>query len=245
MLTPARGPLRGLTVLVTRPGEQAGPLVEALAAAGATPVVHPTIRIAEPESWAPLDAAGQRSWDWLVLTSPTAARLALPRLPPGIGRRVAVVGRATARAAADAGRPADLVAEDERQEGLAVALAPLVSQGTTVLFPQAAGGRDHLAGVLTGRGCTVAVVPAYRTVAVLDGPPPPPADVAIFASPSAVQAFVTRCGASCLQPMIVEVIGPTTAAAARALGVRVDVVADQPSPEALVTALVRHRAPPR
>jgi uroporphyrinogen-III synthase len=69
--------------------------------------------------------------------------------------------------------------------------------------------------------------------------------VATFASPSALRAFVERLGGGRLTEARVAVIGPTTAAAAAALDVRVDAMPPNPSVPALVQCLIdlRKRAP--
>ena len=54
---PAKLPLQGRRVLVTRTPEQASVLSKRLKALGATPVEFPTIRIAPPKDWQPLDHA--------------------------------------------------------------------------------------------------------------------------------------------------------------------------------------------
>jgi len=64
----ARGPLAGLRVLVPRSADRAGPLLDALRAAGADPVAAPLVTIERPIDPAPLDAA--------------AATLAAPTTPP-------------------------------------------------------------------------------------------------------------------------------------------------------------------
>jgi uroporphyrinogen III methyltransferase/synthase len=156
---------------------------------------------------------------------------------------LAAVGLETARAATDAGLVVDVVpsADDQRQEGLAAALGDL-APGTRVLFPQTIGGREHLREALAARGCVVDVVPVSRTLPVPDLPPLPPFDAAAFASPSALKALVARWGTGALARSVVAVIGPTTAAAARELGVRVDAMPDAPSMAALARALAAHRA---
>src|SRR5579859_7608226 len=77
-------PLQGKRILVTRTREQAGVLSERLKALGALPVEFPTIRIAAPLDWTPLDEALQRLcavdeegdpyYSWLVFTSANGVR---------------------------------------------------------------------------------------------------------------------------------------------------------------------------
>jgi uroporphyrinogen-III synthase len=105
-----------------------------------------------------------------------------------------------------------------------------------VLFPQALGGRETLAIALRARGCTVDVVPASQTVSRRDLPPPPPFDVATFASPSALRALAERHGTAALARRPVVVIGATTAAAAEALGLKA-VAAKHPRIEDVVETI--------
>jgi uroporphyrinogen-III synthase len=248
---PGRTPLAGWRVLVTRPREQLAPLADALRALGAEPVPYPTIELAPPPDWTALDAAltDADSYEWIVFTSPSAVRFTCARaderntrIPLGVPL-VAAVGTETARAAEAAGLHVTIVPEagDQNQEGLLDALADL-EPGTRVLFPQAVGGRELLREALVARGCVVDVVPVSQTLAVADLPALPPFDAATFASPSALRAFVARWGAAALAPAAVAVIGPTTAAAARELGVRVDAMPDAPSMPALAAALASQRA---
>jgi uroporphyrinogen III methyltransferase/synthase len=251
---PESDALAGWRVLVTRPREQARALADALRALGGEPILYPTIELAPPPSWDALDAALARAGEyaWVVFTSPSAARFtyaravdigARDRLPE---MRVAAVGAETARALEALGLTVALVPADseQRQEGLVAALAQAgLSAGTRVLFPQTLGGREHLRDVLVARGCVVDVVAVSQTLPVRDLRPPPPFEAATFASPSALRAFVACWGAAPLAARAVAVIGPTTADAARALGVRVDAMPSVPNMPALARALAAHRPP--
>jgi uroporphyrinogen-III synthase len=238
-------PLAGLRVLLTRPaGDGAEAWAAAFAEAGAEPVVYPTVTFAPPTSWQPLDEALSRfgSYDWVIFTSQTTVafvvdRLAKRRLPDRPPPRMAAVGKATATSIVAAGGAVALTPTDERQEGLVDALGPLPA-GTKVFLPLAEGARSFLAEALRARGCLVDAITVYRTTPIADGPPCPAFDVATFASPSALRAFVARGGTATLAGKTVAVIGPTTADEARAHG-SVPLVAARPTVEALIVAIAQ------
>ena len=153
---------------------------------------------------------------------------------------VAAVGAETSRTLTDLGIGVAVVPGDQRQEGLVAALGNMAA-GTRVLFPQALGGRELLRDQLMSRGAIVDVVPVSRTVPLPLHDAPPDFDVATFASPSALNAFLARLGAAALHDRVVAVMGPTTRDAARAAGVAAQVMPETPSVAALVAALVDYR----
>jgi uroporphyrinogen III methyltransferase/synthase len=236
--------LQGLRVLVTRPAQgKVDKWAVALSAAGAVVVPYPTIEVLPPPSWEPLDQALREigRYDWIIFTSQPAVRFTVARMEGGrfpAGRkrpRVAAVGAETALALERAGTHADLVPSDQRQDGLIDALRDLAS-GTRLLFPHAFAGRETLIEALRGQGCQVDVVAAYQTAPRSPLPPPPAFDVATFASPSALRAFVESHGARALASKAVAVIGPTTAAEAGRHGLS-PAIATAPNIDALIKAI--------
>lgn len=165
----ARAPLGGLTVVVTRPGPQAGPLLEQLEAAGANVLPMPALAISPVE----LDAAARAracpdAFDWLVFTSANAVREAVRQLPRPHTAQIAAVGRATAGALEQAGLRVDALPEQSSSsEGLLDLPAfsgPL--RGRRVLILRGVGGRELLRDALRGRGAEVEVAELYRREAV-------------------------------------------------------------------------------
>jgi uroporphyrinogen III methyltransferase / synthase len=195
-------------VLVTRPRDQAQPLVDELEAQGFEVVVAPLIAV-EPLSDEPIDVSG---YEWVVVTSANGAR-ELARRMTAAPARVAAVGPGTAAALAQVGLEAELVAEEHTQEGLVAALGTVAGR---VLFVAAEGARPFLPDALGAE-----VLTAYRTVE-LELASLPAADVALLASASAARAYARAGGKG---PAIS--IGPQTTTAALDAGV--DVVAEAPS----------------
>lgn len=264
---PLRRPLEGRTVVVTRPEAQQAALGAALRRLGAEVVALPTIAIAPPgDGGVALRAALEHleQYRWVVLTSANGARALLAELVDlrrAGSVRVAAIGPATAQVLADARLPADLVPEEYVAEGLLAAFAaapgdpsdPTLADelaSRRVLLVRAEVARDTLPDGLRQAGWQVDVVPAYRTVAAevpaeleqarraqLEG-----ADVVLFSSPSTVERFVASYGSARFAPggkPAVIAIGPVTAAAARRLGVAVDLVAERYDADGLVEAVRR------
>lgn len=253
------GPLRGTTVVVTRPAHQAGASAAALERAGAQVVVAPMTAIEDPEDQGgSLAMAAEHLGDyrWIAFTSANAVhrlmgQVADLRAMGGCG--LAVVGGASAAALAEHRLVPDLVAEESSAAGLVEAFPSAPPSGDhKVLYPRAAGARPTVAAGLAAKGWQVDQVEAYRTV-----PAPAPvapvwdlvarADVVTFAAPSAVEAYLALRddqGRPLAVPPVVACIGPVTAQAAGARGLQVQVVAAGPSPGALVEALVAWRRRP-
>jgi uroporphyrinogen III methyltransferase/synthase len=247
-------------VVVTRAREQAEELCLALEEQGARPIRCPTIRLSSPERWEPMDAALGRleRYDWIVFTSPNGVRFTLDRmqalgLEPGMlcHARIATVGPRTARALAEQGVEADVLAPDAGSLPLAEALSPV--QDAEILLARSDRADPVAGAVLRRRGArNVDEVVAYRTVPVA---PEHEAldelrlgvDGITFTSPSTVHGFVSLGPEwrRLVAGAIVATLGPTTTGAARDAGLAVE-EAEEQTMTGLVQALARgfaRRAP--
>jgi uroporphyrinogen-III synthase len=195
-----------MKVIVTRPRDQAGPLVERLEALGHSIVECPLIEI-ERISDDPIDAAG---YDWVIVTSANGADELARRgvnLP-----RLAAVGPGTA--------------ERLREHGLEPAFVPSVSSqdGLLAEFPRPAGRVLFAAAENARRGpieeLNADYVPLYSTR--LLAPEPPEGDVVVLASGSAARAYAAIGGHA---PAVS--IGPQTSRVAESVGLTV--VAEAPT----------------
>ena len=186
-----------MKVIVTRPRDQAGPLVARLEALGHEVVECPLIEIVRTSD-EPVDAAG---YDWVVVTSPNGADEIARRgrnLP-----KVAAVGPGTA--------------ERLREHGLEPAFVPRVStqEGLIAEFPRPAGRVLFAAAENSRRGPIDALgadfVPLYATRLLM--PEPPEGDVVVLASGSAARAYAAIGGDA---PAVS--IGPQTTLVAESVG---------------------------
>lgn len=203
-----------MKVLVTRPRDRAGELARRLEQLGHEVVLCPLIETV-PLGDDPLDVSG---YDWLVVTSVTAARELRRRMRGRPAQGVAAIGAATAEAMGGA----DVVPAVATQEGL---LAELPRPAGRVLFAAAEDARRLLVDELDAD-----FVPLYRTVAVTPDRVPE-GDVVVLASASAARAF-----ANLGVEMPAVSIGPETTRAARAAGVRIVAEAETHDLEGLVAA---------
>ena len=256
-------PLFGRRVLVTRPREQAGELVDRLTALGADPIEAPVIRIAPPEDRTQLlqAAADPAGFDWIVFTSANAVDAFMAALLERHhdvrmlkGPKLCTVGPGTADRLATYGIKADLLPDEFRAEGVVRAIANGQVEGLRVLLPRADIGREVIAQELRHAGAVVTDVVAYRTVIEERLPEHDPdvyrlllegsVDVVTFTSPSTVRGFSRIFGseqaADLLKNTVVAVIGPTTAEAARQLGIPVTIQPPVSTIPALVEAIVAH-----
>ena len=250
-----RRPLFGRRVVVTRARTQGGSLAARLRALGAEVVEAPATRI-EPLDQAPLRRAVARlaGYQWAVFTSQTAVALFWEALRAEgadaralAGIEVCAVGPATSEALLARGIAVDIVPRRFVAEGLLEALRgrPDV-RGAHVLYATAAGARDVLPEGLAASGAEVDVVPAYRSVADVEGAASlrgvvERGEVALvtFTSASAVRGYLAALGPALASRIPAASIGPITSDAARAAGIEVVAEARASTMDGLVEAVVR------
>lgn len=254
-------PLFGWDVLVPRTKEQSGSMTARLEYHGATAAVVPTISVEPPRTPQQLERAVKGMvtgrYEWVGFTSVNAVRAIREKFDEfGLdarsfaGLKVAAVGGVTAQALRDWGINPDLVPEGEQSaKGLLDAwpafdhdLDPI----NRVFLPRADIATDTLVAGLQEIGWEVDDVTAYRTVRAT--PPPAPVrdaiksgafDAVLFTSSSTVRNLVGIAGKP-HPTTVVACIGPATAKTAEEHGLRVDVLAPEPTAEALVDALADH-----
>jgi uroporphyrinogen III methyltransferase / synthase len=253
----SRPPLTGWRVLVTRAEDQAACFVNSLRELGAEPVLCPTIRIDAPEDPAPLDMALDRlaSFDRVVFTSVNGVRAVMDRFSarredPGrlSNSRLVAIGSATARALEAYGLRPEESPDEATGEALVAGIGDV--GGLRIFLPVADIARPTVAEGLRRKNAEVCQVTAYRTLPVsawqirervaTSGP----INIATFTSPSTVRNLLRALDESQVSTLrssvVAACIGPTTAEAARALGLSVDIVASEQTMENLLAAIVAY-----
>jgi len=242
-----RGPLGGVSVVVTRPKAQASGIARSLRDLGAR-VVEAAVIVPEALEFAIPDLGDV---DLLVLSSPNGVRAFFRELRETFrdvrslyGVAVAVIGPGTAEAVRVEGIEPDLIPS----RAVGESLADLVSgfEVRHAMIVRARGGRDVVRQALLDGGTpTVDLIEPYETVAEPLDPRARAraleADWATFTSASSARFFLEATGG----PEVVREsglklasIGPITSEALRDAGLEPDVEATEHTPQGLVDALV-------
>ncbi|WP_430541358.1 uroporphyrinogen-III synthase [Streptomyces carpaticus] len=254
-------PLFGWKVLVPRTKEQAASLSEQLRSYGAVPSEVPTIAVEPPRTPQQMDRAVKGlvtgRYEWIAFTSVNAVRAIREKFEEyGLdarafaGIKVAAVGEQTARALIDFGVRPDLVPSGEQSAAGLLEdwppYDPVFDPIDRVFLPRADIATETLVAGLVEMGWEVDDVTAYRTVRAS----PPPAetreaikgggfDAVLFTSSSTVRNLVGIAGKP-HNVTVIACIGPATAKTAQEHGLRVDVLAPEPSVHALAEALAQY-----
>ena len=206
-----------MKVIVTRPRDQAGPLVARLEQLGHEVVECPLIEIEPFDD--PVDVDG---YEWVIVTSPNGAR-ELVRRACGSLPKVAAVGPGTAETLRELGIEPAFVPRVSSQDGL---LEEFPRPEGRILFAAAEGARRRAIDALQAD-----FVSLYRTRLVTPEQPPQ-GDVVVLASGSAARSFAVLGAAV---PAVT--IGPQTTKVAEEVGLRVAAEAETHDLEGLVGAV--------
>jgi len=258
-------PVRPSRILVTRSAHQASALAGHLRALGAEPILIPTIELADPTSFAPLDAALAHldRFHWLLFTSANAveafhrrrqALSTLYALPSTL--RLSAIGPATAKALTTIGLTPNLIPPQAIAESLADALLPHARQPggspTRFLLIRAQEACEYLPETLRAAGADVTIAPAYRTVIPagsidaireLFAHPENYPDAITFTSSSTARnlfALLEVAGVTLPANVVRASIGPITSATLRDLGYPPQVEAAEACVPSLAENLVKY-----
>ena len=250
-----------MTVVVTRPAEQAAALTDPLVALGAEVLSAPTIRIvprALDDEIRRVVAQDLSAYQVVVFTSVNGVRVFLGyfdalglSLSALAATTVAAIGPATAAALEERGVGCDVLPDEFVAEGLLAALerrrpAPA---GARVLIPRAREARAVLPDTLRAHGARVDVLPVYDTVPAerltLSAPRIEAADFVTFTSSSTVLRFVDLMQPSAAGRRLADrlagvrlcSIGPVTSRTLRDAGLPVAVEASEYTSAGLVAAI--------
>ena len=252
------GSLWGKKILVTRAAGSADEFAAELRAAGAEPLLAPTIAIAPPddESAAALGVRIVETYAWIVFTSQNGVTAFFERVwalghdARALGdTQVAAIGPKTAERLLSHGVRADFVPARFIAEDVAAGLLERTVPGERVELYCAQDARDVLAEILREGGRSVDVYPAYKTSPIIDANIAElarEAGVWTFASASSVHGLIANLpdAAALSREKTVACIGPVTAEAAREAGLNVSAVAGDFTLEGLIEALTRPAASP-
>ncbi|MBN2705900.1 MAG: uroporphyrinogen-III synthase, partial [Deltaproteobacteria bacterium] len=195
-------------------------------------------------------------YQWLIFSSVNGVEAFLQRFREKQGDektlsqiKIVSVGPETARAIQAAGLHCALIAKEYAAEGLIELFADHDLKGHKILLPRALKARELLPETLRRQGAEVNVAPVYQTIF------PPEStllledllrcrkiDIITLTSASTANNLVENChhpeACAQLRKITTACIGPITAAAAAAAGLRVKIVAADYTSAGLLQALI-------
>lgn len=165
-------PLFGVTIVVTRPKDQASEFIKMLEADGANVISFPTIEITPPKSYKSLDNAINHieQYEWIIFTSVNGVHSFFDRLKH-LGKdirslhraKIAAIGEITAREIKKRDINVEMVPDDYKAEGLIKLFKKSNVKGSRILIPRAKVARDILPQSLIRLGAKVDVITSYVT----------------------------------------------------------------------------------
>jgi uroporphyrinogen III methyltransferase/synthase len=259
-------PMFGHRELVTREHATGFATLEDL---GAEILEFPTIEIVPPSSYTELDAAIEKisTYTWLIFTSGNGVRYFLDRylgLDRDIrdlkGIKICAIGTKTAAEIKRYGMKVDLIPDEFRAEGLIETFARGFDQrsrgntllGMKFLLPRAEVAREIFPERVRELGGEIDVPVAYRAIRpelhgkrlkrfLQEGR----ITIATFSSAATFTNFIEIIGSEAyalLKDVIIAVIGPVTAKAVEKAGLKVAIMPEEPTIEAMVAEIIQKTA---
>lgn len=255
-----RKPMFGHRILVTR--ESSGGF-DSLEEMGAEILEFSTIKIAPPESWTEMDRAirgiekGDAVPHWMVFTSGNGVKFFFSRLielggdiRDFKGIRICAIGEKTALKLRGMGLRVDMVPEEFNAEGLVAAFIKESGRedlkGLRFLLPRAQEAREVFPDEVRRMGGHIDVITAYR--AMLPDRHPRRLkrflregriSIATFTSAATFKNFITLMdeGLEPLKGVAIAAIGPVTKKAIERAGLKVQIIPEKATVEAMVAAI--------
>ncbi|MBI5675049.1 MAG: uroporphyrinogen-III C-methyltransferase [Nitrospirae bacterium] len=255
-------PLFGRRVLVTREHSEG---FEALEELGAEVIEFSTIKIVPPESWSELDAAIDKieSYNWLIFTSANGVKFFFKRfferdrdIRDLKGIKICSIGEKTASFIKSYGIKVDLVPEQFNAEGLVKSFASGLAggglKGLRFLLPRAEEAREVFPEKVRELGGEIDVATAYRAVKpevhgkrlrrfLKEGK----ISIATFTSAATFNNFMSIMeddALGLLKGVAIAVIGPVTARAVEKAGLKVTIMPEEATIEAMIKSIIEWSA---
>ncbi len=253
------GLLRNRKIVVTRDAHQAKSLINKIEVLGGQAVVFPTIRITEPSDWTDCDKALSEinSYDWIVFSSINSVRYFMQRAgEKGIvhfDSNIAAIGERTVVEIKKYGLGVQLVPNRFTARELLNKFESISLKAQRILLPSSNIARDELYEGLKKLGAEVNRIVIYQTVpnTELDADDmirkiqKEEIDCLTFFSPSAFNFFKDILGEEIIEKIktkniAVAAIGPTTARAIEAQGLRIDILPENSVEDNLIKAITNY-----
>lgn len=251
-------PLKGKTIVITRTVEQSDSSAEVFMQLGANVIPFPTLDIVPPASWRVFDEivlTGNKI-DFLIFTSGHAVRMFMRRcveLKINFNFKkikVVAIGSKTAAVCGNHNVPVHIIPKEFSGEGVIAELVKHKLKKKVVFIPRSAIGREELPRGLEALGAIIKTAPVYNVaipayekihnhIEELHNSTP---NMIIFTSPSTFENYlqilnITR-PCEYFANVNVAAIGPSTKTAVEAKGVKVGIMPEEYTIEALAKTIV-------
>ncbi|MDA8407965.1 MAG: uroporphyrinogen-III C-methyltransferase [Deltaproteobacteria bacterium] len=253
--------LFGKRIIVTRSREQSRKMAEKISANGGEPILFPTIEIAAPTDYGPLDDAISRAseFDWILFTSENGVKRFFKRffdlgrdIRELAGPKFGAIGPVTANAIASTGIKVEMLAKEFLAEGLLKVFEGEDLTGRRFLIPRAEKARDVLPEGLENKGALVEVTPVYQTLrpsradveSIKNSFLGKSIDAVTFTSSSTVNHFMEMFEGSDIKELLsgtlIASIGPITSNTLGRHGLKASIEAREYTIDGLIKALMSH-----